>query len=77
MKVSPAVLELLHVERPTDGHGEANTFSFCKILLRLPRGPDKSDHRVLGLSRGRTPISVVKGCRHDFGLASHSNKHSD
>jgi hypothetical protein len=45
MKVCPAVLELLHVERPRGGHGEAITLSFCKILLRLRRGPDKSDHR--------------------------------
>ena len=43
LKACPAVLELLHVERPTDGHGEVITFNFCKILLRLRRGQDKSD----------------------------------
>jgi len=63
MKVYPAVLELLHVERPTDGHGEAITVNLCKTLLRLRRGPDKSDHRVLGVSSRRAPFSVVAGCR--------------
>ena len=68
MKVCPAVLELLHVERPTDGHGEAIALCFCKILLRLRRGPDKSD-RVPGVSRGRTPFSVVTGGHHIFCFA--------
>lgn len=77
MEVCPAVLELLHVERPMDGHGEAITFSFCKVLLRLRPGQDKFDHRVFGVSRGRTPISVVKGGRPVFCFASHSNKQCD
>jgi hypothetical protein len=77
MKVCPAVLELLHVERPTDGHGEAITLSFCKILLRLRRGPDKSDNRVLGVSCGRIPFSVVTGGYHIFCFAYHSNKQCD
>jgi len=38
---------------------------------------NKSDHRVLGVSRGRTPISVVRGGRHVFGFASHSNGQCD
>jgi hypothetical protein len=77
MKVCPAVLELLHVEKPTDGHGESNTFIFCKILLRLRRRTDKSDHRVLGKSCGRTPFSFVKGGHHVFDFASHRNKQCD
>jgi len=77
MKVCPAVLELLHVERPTDGHGEAITLSFCKIFLRLRRGPDKSDHRVLSVSRGRAPFSVVAGGQLIFCFAYHSNKQCD
>jgi hypothetical protein len=64
MKVCPAVLELSHLERPTDGHGAANLFIFCKILLRLFRRTEKSGHRVLGEPCGRTLISFVKGGRH-------------
>ena len=77
MKVCPAVLEFLHVKRPTDGHVEAFALSFCKIFLRLRRGPDKSDHRVHGVSRGRTPFSVVTGGHHIFCFAYHSNKQCD
>jgi hypothetical protein len=77
MKVRPAVLEFLHVERPTDGHGEAIALSFCKILLRLRRLPDKSDHRVFGMSIGRTPFCVVTGGHHIFCFADHSNKQCD